>query len=161
MGICWQFWRWLDLFFFFFRFGSGFSGFSFFFCLILYCLDLDLIRSLCFFVVCVFQVIMDRETGRSRGFLFVTFSNEKLMRDAIEGMNCHSLDDGNITGNRGRQWPRRIQPWWRWLWWLRWTLWSRWWLQLWRWRLISDDTNGSEGCEGCGLFGYRWKVKCI
>jgi RNA recognition motif-containing protein len=89
---------------------QGFRFFVVFFCLILYCLDLDLIRSLCFFVVCVFQIIMDRETGRSRGFLFVTFSNEKLMKDAIEGMNCHSLDEGNITGNRGRQWPRRIQP---------------------------------------------------
>ncbi|KAK4747752.1 hypothetical protein SAY87_014338 [Trapa incisa] len=33
------------------------------------------------------KVINDRETGRSRGFGFVTFSNEKSMRDAIEGMN--------------------------------------------------------------------------
>ncbi|BBG92519.1 Ribosomal L38e protein family [Prunus dulcis] len=36
-------------------------------------------------------IINDCETGRSRGFSFsfgfVTFSNEKAMRDAIEGMN--------------------------------------------------------------------------
>jgi RNA recognition motif-containing protein len=44
-----------------------------------------------FFFVCVFQIINDRETGRSRGFEFVTFSNEKSMRDAIEGMNNHRL----------------------------------------------------------------------
>ncbi|KAM6594499.1 hypothetical protein CsatA_002202 [Cannabis sativa] len=31
------------------------------------------------------EIINDRETGRSRGF--VAFSNEKAMRDAIEGMN--------------------------------------------------------------------------
>ncbi|XP_060968571.1 LOW QUALITY PROTEIN: glycine-rich RNA-binding protein GRP2A [Cannabis sativa] len=31
------------------------------------------------------KIINDRETGRSRGF--VAFSNEKAMRDAIEGMN--------------------------------------------------------------------------
>ncbi|PPE02705.1 hypothetical protein GOBAR_DD00264 [Gossypium barbadense] len=33
------------------------------------------------------KIINDRETGRSRGFGFVTFRDEKSMRDAIEGMN--------------------------------------------------------------------------
>ena len=33
------------------------------------------------------KVINDRETGRSRGFGFVTFATEQAMRDAIEGMN--------------------------------------------------------------------------
>ncbi|PQQ19729.1 glycine-rich RNA-binding protein GRP1A [Prunus yedoensis var. nudiflora] len=39
------------------------------------------------------QIINDRETGRSMGFSFgfVTFSNEKAMRDAIEGMNNQYL----------------------------------------------------------------------
>uniref|UniRef100_A0A6N2LX05 RRM domain-containing protein n=1 Tax=Salix viminalis TaxID=40686 RepID=A0A6N2LX05_SALVM len=40
---------------------------------------------------------MDRETGRSRGFGFVTLGNEKEMRDAIEGMNGTDLDGRNIT----------------------------------------------------------------
>ncbi|KAF1002142.1 hypothetical protein AG4045_001017 [Apium graveolens] len=38
------------------------------------------------------QIINDRETGRSKGFGFVTFKDEKSMRDAIEGMNGQELD---------------------------------------------------------------------
>ena len=38
----------------------------------------------------------------SRGFGFVTFSNEKSMRDAIEGMNGHNLDGCNITVNEAQ-----------------------------------------------------------
>ncbi|XVE65119.1 hypothetical protein DITRI_Ditri07aG0155800 [Diplodiscus trichospermus] len=41
----------------------------------------------------------DRETGRSRGFGFITFRNEKAMRDAIEGMNEQNLDGRNIIVN--------------------------------------------------------------
>ncbi|OWM83827.1 glycine-rich RNA-binding protein-like [Punica granatum] len=48
------------------------------------------------------KVINDRETGRSRGFGFVTFSNEKSMRDAIEGMNGQSLDGRSITVNEAQ-----------------------------------------------------------
>ncbi|KAK6946244.1 RNA recognition motif domain [Dillenia turbinata] len=48
------------------------------------------------------KVINDRETGRSRGFGFVTFSNEQSMRDAIEGMNGQSLDGRNITVNEAQ-----------------------------------------------------------
>ncbi|RZC75059.1 hypothetical protein C5167_050552 [Papaver somniferum] len=33
------------------------------------------------------KIINDRETGRSRGFGFVTFADEQSMRDTIEGMN--------------------------------------------------------------------------
>jgi cold-inducible RNA-binding protein len=57
-----------------------------------------LIRSGCF----VAQIINDRETGRSRGFGFVTFGNEKAMRDAIEGMNGQNLDGRNITVNEAQ-----------------------------------------------------------
>lgn len=48
------------------------------------------------------QVINDRETGRSRGFGFVTFSDEKSMRDAIEGMNGQNLDGRSITVNEAQ-----------------------------------------------------------
>ncbi|WCJ33898.1 Glycine-rich RNA-binding protein [Euphorbia peplus] len=48
------------------------------------------------------KIINDRETGRSRGFGFVTFNNEKSMRDAIEGMNGHELDGRNITVNEAQ-----------------------------------------------------------
>ncbi|PQM32758.1 glycine-rich RNA-binding protein GRP1A [Prunus yedoensis var. nudiflora] len=50
------------------------------------------------------QIINDRETERSMGFSFgfVTFSNEKAMRDAIEGMNNQYLDGRNITINEAQ-----------------------------------------------------------
>ncbi|MCB5900642.1 RNA-binding protein, partial [Bacillus cereus] len=38
------------------------------------------------------KIINDRDTGRSRGFGFVTFSNEQSMREAIEAMNGQNLD---------------------------------------------------------------------
>ncbi|CAN6544073.1 unnamed protein product [Malus baccata var. baccata] len=49
-----------------------------------------------------FQIINDRETGRSRGFGFVTFGNEQAMRDAIEAMNGQNLDGRNITVNEAQ-----------------------------------------------------------
>ncbi|CAN0866696.1 Glycine-rich RNA-binding protein [Linum grandiflorum] len=48
------------------------------------------------------KVINDRETGRSRGFGFVTFRDEKSMRDSIEGMNGQNLDGRNITVNEAQ-----------------------------------------------------------
>ncbi|KAJ8763511.1 hypothetical protein K2173_002394 [Erythroxylum novogranatense] len=48
------------------------------------------------------KIINDRETGRSRGFGFVTFNNEKSMRDAIENMNGQNLDGRNITVNEAQ-----------------------------------------------------------
>ncbi|KAL2328956.1 hypothetical protein Fmac_022383 [Flemingia macrophylla] len=48
------------------------------------------------------KIINDRETGRSRGFGFVTFGSEQAMKDAIEGMNGQNLDGRNITVNEAQ-----------------------------------------------------------
>nr|ACF80971.1 unknown [Zea mays] len=48
------------------------------------------------------KIILDRETQRSRGFGFVTFSTEDAMRSAIEGMNGKELDGRNITVNEAQ-----------------------------------------------------------
>ncbi|MCH1881318.1 RNA-binding protein [Alcaligenes ammonioxydans] len=48
------------------------------------------------------KIINDRETGRSRGFGFVTFSSEQAMKDAIEGMNGQNLDGRSITVNEAQ-----------------------------------------------------------
>ncbi|KAI4295522.1 hypothetical protein L6164_035562 [Bauhinia variegata] len=48
------------------------------------------------------KIINDRETGRSRGFGFVTFASEQAMRDAIDGMNGKELDGRNITVNEAQ-----------------------------------------------------------
>ncbi|CAL8999329.1 unnamed protein product [Prunus brigantina] len=45
--------------------------------------------------------LISSTTWRSRGFDFdfITFNNEKAIRDAIEGMNNQNLDGRNITVN--------------------------------------------------------------
>ncbi|CAJ1933509.1 unnamed protein product [Sphenostylis stenocarpa] len=48
------------------------------------------------------KIINDRETGRSRGFGFVTFASEQSMKDAIQGMNGQNLDGRNITVNQAQ-----------------------------------------------------------
>ncbi|XP_022146146.1 glycine-rich RNA-binding, abscisic acid-inducible protein-like [Momordica charantia] len=48
------------------------------------------------------KIVNDRDTGRSRGFGFVTFADEKSMRSAIEGMNGQNLDGRNITVNEAQ-----------------------------------------------------------
>ncbi|WP_207801912.1 RNA-binding protein, partial [Phenylobacterium hankyongense] len=48
------------------------------------------------------KVINDRETGRSRGFGFVTFNSEQAMNEAIKGMNGQDLDGRSITVNQAQ-----------------------------------------------------------
>ncbi|XP_024380834.1 uncharacterized protein [Physcomitrium patens] len=48
------------------------------------------------------KVISDRETGRSRGFGFITFADENAMNEAIKEMNGKELDGRNITVNQAQ-----------------------------------------------------------
>lgn len=51
------------------------------------------------------DVIMDRETGRSKGFGFVEMSTDDEARAAIDGMNGKELDGRNINVNEARPKP--------------------------------------------------------
>lgn len=53
-------------------------------------------------------MISDRETGRPRGFAFVTMSNDEEGRAAIEKLNGTELDGRTITVNEAR--PRTGGP---------------------------------------------------
>ncbi|MCV2423907.1 RNA-binding protein, partial [Paucibacter sp. DJ4R-1] len=48
-------------------------------------------------------VMRDRETGRSRGFGFVTYSNEAEAQNAMNSMNEHELDGRRIKVNSANQ----------------------------------------------------------
>jgi len=47
-------------------------------------------------------VITDRETGRPRGFAFVTMANDQEARAAIEGVNGREIDGRTVTVNEAR-----------------------------------------------------------
>jgi RNA recognition motif-containing protein len=47
-------------------------------------------------------VITDRETGRPRGFAFVSMNNDQEARAAIEALNGAELDGRTITVNEAR-----------------------------------------------------------
>ena len=53
------------------------------------------------------QVIMDRQTGRSRGFGFVEMPNNSEAQAAISGMNGADLDGRPLTVNEARPRPPR------------------------------------------------------
>jgi heterogeneous nuclear ribonucleoprotein G len=47
-------------------------------------------------------VVLDKFSGRSRGFGFVTFDEKKAMEDAIEGMNGLDLDGRAISVDKAQ-----------------------------------------------------------
>ena len=53
-------------------------------------------------------VIMDRETGRSKGFGFVDMANDEEAKAAIEGLDGKPLGGRNIRVNEAR--PREDRP---------------------------------------------------
>lgn len=49
------------------------------------------------------KIITDRETGRSRGFGFVTYANDSDAKTAIDEMNGRQLDGRNLSVNEARE----------------------------------------------------------
>jgi RNA recognition motif-containing protein len=54
------------------------------------------------------QVVMDRETGRSRGFGFVEMANEAEAKAAIEALNGSDYNGRPLTVNEAK--PREPRP---------------------------------------------------
>lgn len=58
------------------------------------------------------QVIMDRQTGRSRGFGFIEMADDGEAQAAISGMNGADLDGRPLTVNEARpRAPRNDSRW--------------------------------------------------
>ena len=49
------------------------------------------------------SIVVDRETGRSRGFGFVEMSNTQEAMDAIQALNQSTLGDRTISCNEARE----------------------------------------------------------
>ena len=54
------------------------------------------------------KVIMDRETGRSKGFGFVEMSDDGQAQSAIDGLNDQPINGRNVRVNEAR--PREDRP---------------------------------------------------
>ena len=54
------------------------------------------------------NLMMDRETGRARGFGFVTMDSPEAAQAAIEGLNGTAVDGRNLTVNEAR--PKTDRP---------------------------------------------------
>jgi cold-inducible RNA-binding protein len=55
------------------------------------------------------DVIVDRDSGRSKGFGFVEMSNDAEAKAAIEGLNGKEVDGRNMNVNEARPRPDRQQ----------------------------------------------------
>ena len=83
------------------------------------------------------KVVLDRDTGRPRGFAFVEMSTDAEAADAMSKLNGSELQGRSMNikeaqersgGGGGGAWRWLGRRWWR-RWWRRW-LGRRWW---WRW----------------------------
>jgi cold-inducible RNA-binding protein len=54
------------------------------------------------------QVIVDRDTNRSKGFAFVEMGSEEEAQAAIQGLNGRDHDGRNLTVNEAK--PREARP---------------------------------------------------
>lgn len=54
------------------------------------------------------EIILDRDTGRSRGFGFVTMNDDEAARRAIEELDGSDVQGRRVTVNEAR--PRREHP---------------------------------------------------
>ncbi len=79
------------------------------------------------------KVMMERETGRSKGFGFVEMGSDAEAQAAINGMNGQPLGGRSVVVNEARPMESRPPRSW-WLWWGRWLWRWRWWRLWWRWR---------------------------
>ena len=53
------------------------------------------------------KIILDRETGRSRGFGFVEMSSDKEANEAIQGLNNKEIDGRPISVSVAKDKPSR------------------------------------------------------
>ncbi len=56
------------------------------------------------------KVIMDRETGRSRGFGFVTFASDEAAKEAMTKMDGSALDGRTLKVNEAQEKERGPRP---------------------------------------------------
>jgi RNA recognition motif-containing protein len=54
------------------------------------------------------QIIMDRDTGRSKGFAFIEMGSDAEAQAAIDGMNGKQVDGRSLTVNEAR--PKESRP---------------------------------------------------
>jgi cold-inducible RNA-binding protein len=54
------------------------------------------------------NVVMDRDTGRSKGFGFVQMEDDAAAREAIAKVNGYAMGDRTLTVNEAR--PREDRP---------------------------------------------------